>query len=296
MSEYNLIVLEDYSASCDVEGGTIICGSLNSNTNVKFGCGNNGVATNSKAYTLEVNKDCAVGSGGSIKVARGRACFGKRSGRTVSKKNNNWCVDDTTIDLVDTSNDDPLTIDSSLDAKCDNISGAVIDLCKKLSDLSMNNNKMIEETNKITFNVGEVDCNGVAVFNIDSPFDRCKKNTIFYLVKNSIAVKFIVININNNKIIQTEGAQWDESSWDAILPNGCASIIWNMPKATSIQLKGEICGSILAPYATATGSSSNNVNINGVLVANSISWKGYIFERCIVPPICNNICNSSTTT
>lgn len=296
IAEYNLVLLNDYTGNCDVEGPTIICGNYKSSSSVEFCKEDRNGKLGAKSVTLEIKQGFNITSSGTVKLIVGSARFGVPPSRTIVKNSaSGWQVGGESITLLQGSTGANVSQDTALIGKCDNIKIVVSDLSKQLSQLYMPENTLTISNKAITFNIHTVDCNGIAVFNISSPFNDCKDRT-FYLDKNGIDVKLVVINIQDSKISQTDDWVWDTKFGVNQLPNGCQSILWNMHSAPSIQLKGTICGSILAPNGTVSTSGSNELTVNGALAASTLNFKGKIKDKCMIPIPCKETCDSSTST
>ena len=293
MSHYNLIVLGKYSGNCDVQGPSIICGAYTSNSGVVFGINSGRSGVTGKDVMLEINKDYSIGSNGDVEVKIGSVRFGVPPNRTITSTGNDWSINSKKIILKQTSQNATASGDSSLDGRCTNLNNMVSDVSKELVQLSMSANRVTTAGDKINFNVNATDCNGVAVFHINSPFGSCDGTKKFYLNTNKFNVTLVIININGTSVNQTKSCSYDAAVWGNKVPNKCRGIIWNMYNANTVQLRGTICGTVLAPQAKATGT--DGVNVIGGLVVNELSWKGTVDDQCVLPSPCAEICASNRT-
>jgi len=280
IAKYNLIVLGNYSATGNVQGPTIICDSYLTNSTANF-CTSNGSSTYNVAdlYLLVNNNyegGTTINAAGILKC--GSASFGNPPNRTITHIGDEWTINGKYLKLEKTTDGGTITVSSSLNAKCLDLKNVVVELSQQLSQLSMPENTVNISGNYIYFNVYSVDCNGVAIFNLNASFTLCTSSLAFNLMIYTSNVSFIVINTADSNVTQTQNCMSSSNNtlWQDKVAgiDMCQRTLWNMYQATSAVIGNTICGTLLAPNAivsTVPTLSRSGITVNGGLIVNSIS-------------------------
>ena len=294
MSEYNVITLEDFKTSSDVEGRTIVCGNFLT-TSATFANQLPKATFNPFTNTLEINGSTTQ-SGGTINIDTGSVALSPYSTvRYVQKPNtNNQYIIDKQITFVFNQGNSNATvqIDETLPRRCETIVSDIKQLSTTLSQMLPNNNITLpsQQPGPLKIYVTNVDANGIAVFNVSSSdvFDSSKIQQIEIISKNA-KVQLVVINVYGSS------TRWSGSNivgdWFNNGVFGRSHTIWNFYEALSVDLNPNMRGAVLAPYAVVTTAS----NVDGAIAAKTLYAGGEVHLPVLTIPTCAPATTQTTT-
>ncbi len=292
MSQYNVITLQDFKTSSDVESRTIVCGNfLNGAT---FANQLSQSTFNPLTYTLEINGSTI--NGGTINIDCGSVALGpypsNRYVQTVGNANQYTIDNHITAVLNQAGKGATVQSDPTLPSRCSAIISSIINLSTALSQLPSNNNVTIPsgQPGPLNFNVNNVDVNGIAIFNvsISAVFNNNNVQQIQLNPLNS-NLKLVVINVYGTS------ASWSSGnfvgSWFDSVTTGRSQTIWNFYQATSLTLNNDIMGAVLAPYAVVTTGS----NVDGAIAVKTLYAGGEVHLPLLTFPNCTSMPTTTAT-
>lgn len=281
-----MIVLNDLTMGSHVDGSAVICGSYFDDGGAVFGMHFNSSTTSVNDLTLQINGAFNPGADFKVKVTCGSMLMGNPPTRSISGGGVQWRIDGYVVELQCGNNNGAVARqNASLNGTCNSISNSLIALSQDLKSRCMAGNSAVNSVDgSIKFIVNQVDCNGVAVFNVNASDTILVLNKRLELVLNIGNVNFVVVNVYGTTIIQPSGNQIMNTWCNSNLQNGCSSVLWNFPDATTFQLADSGYGSMLAPYASS--ASTQTVNFNGAIVMKNLHIKGETHLPALIAPPC----------
>lgn len=294
MSEYNVITLENFKTSSDVEGRTIVCGDFLT-TSATFGNQLPKTTFNPFTYTLEIN-GATTQSGGTINIDTGSVALSPYPADRFVKKpntNNQYTVDKQITFVLNQGNPNAtVRVDETLPRRCATIVSSIKQLSATLSQMLPNNNVTFpsEQPGPLNFYVTNVDANGVAVYNVSikDVFGNSKVQQMEIIAKNT-NIQLVVINVYGSN------ARWSGSNFVGNWLNngefGRSHTIWNFYQAESLDLSPNMRGAVLAPYAVVTTGS----NVDGAIAAKTLYAGGEVHLPVLTTPTCASTTVQTTT-
>jgi choice-of-anchor A domain-containing protein len=283
MSQYNLIALQDFSTTSEVENTTIICGSLLTGQ-ATFGNQLNQNSFNPTAFSLEING--ATVSGNNINVDAGSVGLGISPANRITKSNPTQYIVDTHIQFNMNQGNGGATVivDPNLANKCAEITSSIQLLSTSLAQLPPNNNNVTFPTSQqgpLNLYVNNVDANGIAVFNLSGNTMLNNGNVQqIELILSNTTPQLVVINLYGTSISWTNGNLVGD--WFTTVNTGRSHTIWNFYQATTLTFQPNMMGAVLAPYATLSTFS----NIDGAVAVKSLTAQNELHNPPIVFPNC----------
>ena len=289
MSQYDVITLQDFKSTSDVELRTIVCGNLLGGATFANQLDQN--TYNPLAYTLEVNG--SITSSGSINIDSGSLALGPYpSNRVVKNSNNQYTIDKSVqVNLNQGNQGATAQIDSTLPSRCAAIISSIIYLSNTLSQLSPNNNATFSASRPgpLQLNVNNVDVNGIAVFNLSGStiFDSSIVQQIGVYPQNA-NLQLVVINVYGTSVSWSGSNLVDD--WFNTATTGQSHTIWNFYQATTLNFNSNMKGAVLAPYATLV----TQIEIDGAVAVQSLDTTGEVHHPLVVFPNCTSTPTSTT--
>ena len=290
MNQYNLITLNDLSTNSDVEFKTLVCGKLTGTSSANFAIHGNQLNISSSTAVLELAQ--SMTSGNSLNVQIGTVTLGQSTDKIVKNGNVQYVVNGNRPFNINGGNDGAtIKYDSTLVAKCQDISQDLKDLSIVLSKRTANNVVTVpsSQPGPLNFNVVSKDADGFAVFNVasgDTIFHNSKVQQIE--IKNDQAkASVIVINVPGKTVTFDQGnivgslTQTDLRS----------RVLFNFFEATQINLQRNFMGALLAPLATV----QTNANIDGATAVKSLTTSAELHKPPFVIPQCSQTPSETKT-
>lgn len=289
MSTYNVIVLENLTTSSNIDLTTIVCKSLVQQNSAVFGSQLTTQNYPASSYSLVINGTISARNG--IIVQTGSIEFGCNPSHTIVKQGNQYTVD---VNNTIISNDNRAGVvvvqNCTVASTCQSVAAGVQDLSAALSLLpsnATNNLTFNSQQNTLSLTVNAVDCNGIAVFNLNASAVFGRQNLQIQIFNNTQALKLVVINLSGASVTLLSSVHMS-GNW---LGNdyGRARTIWNLFQAVTFAFDSTVYGALLAPKATV--SPTTNQAIYGVAVLKSFITNAGARQPYIVYPTGLNTCD-----
>ncbi|MGC4016638.1 MAG: choice-of-anchor A family protein [Luteolibacter sp.] len=261
LSDYNVITRGNFSTTSEVEGRTLVGGSLISQNSANFGIKLQGKVS-STTPVLSVHGDIVSGNplnlnAGSLEIG------GNLNNRKINYNGGGSLLTGYTTDGT--------AIINSLDLAS-----------QALSALNKNSSFIMPADQPAAFKFNATpDSNGVAVFSV-SASDLFSNNKVQQIELNLNGASDIVINVSGVNIVWTAGNMVGVFNQDDVRDN----IVWNFYEATTIDFGSHAMnGQILAPLAdvTTSGVINGSIYANSLTTTSEVHLPGYNGSLTLVP-------------
>ena len=283
-STYNLITLNDYSTSSEVDNRTIVCGSFISNVSSNFG--NHASSTMPKSTpVLEINGEIVTGD--PIQINQGSLAVSCRPQRNLTNTTEpvKYQVDGREFNINGAHQGATAFIDKELKEKCINITANILLLSNNLAELSSTPDNSYQgpsmSNGHFNFYVTSVNCRGVAVFNFsaDNVWGSDVNQIEFHTSLTNISL--IIINLSGENVTLGSGTNINANG---ILSSGSRGIVlWHLWEAKTVKLETALRGALLAPYATVTTAQviDGAVAVRNMLTTNELHNPYIDIPKCL---------------
>jgi choice-of-anchor A domain-containing protein len=284
LPRYNLIVTGDLTLNSHIDHNSLVCGDVSASSNGEFSQKSNEVMPSMQNFSVEIQGKVKNG----FKVLDGSLGVGcgERSISQDRQNTNIYLVDGQRVDIQDKGPGVNARQDCCINKKCDTVENNIQTLsdvfCSSAETPGNSHRSQPNTENRFDIQVNNVDANGIAILNISYAelFGSSRIREISF-ASTLKTLQLVVLNIHGTSI--------DTGNIGLVgfnpLPNGkpiASHWIWNFCDATSVIIRKQYFGAILAPKARVENPSA----MDGTLAAKTVVIGNELHKPRLELPAC----------